>query len=84
MPKLQNNPNYFHPASSKFCEIDGIWPKTPASTTVVSRVCEQGRVGFQERTCEGDVWKKPFSSCIKEELNKVLNVAAVSMTLAQV
>lgn len=63
-----------------FCkseESQGVeWPKTPRGNTVTSPNCEEGRVGYKSRTCTNEMtWEDVFSSCITEELSKVLNAA---------
>ncbi|XP_059212912.1 adhesion G protein-coupled receptor F4 [Centropristis striata] len=63
-------------AGKKFCKADGYdWPNTPDGDTVINRKCPPGRVGFKSRTCEREIWKDVFSSCINEELQKVSNAA---------
>ncbi|XP_067428732.1 adhesion G protein-coupled receptor F5-like [Thunnus thynnus] len=59
----------------QFCSKDGFWPKTPARDTVINRTCEEGKVGYKSRTCKGPEWENVYSSCISQELNKVLNAA---------
>ena len=67
------------PAHDTTCAADGIWPKTPSEGKVVSLVCEPGKVGSKERTCEKTTWSKILSKCISENLKKVANAANVSL-----
>ncbi|KAI3364066.1 hypothetical protein L3Q82_010895 [Scortum barcoo] len=64
---------------AKFCsehEINQVlWPKTPAGNTVINRTCQEGRVGYNSRTCEGTTWQAVFSYCVSQELNKISNAA---------
>lgn len=64
---------------AKFCPeemVNGeVWPNTPAGDTVINQTCPEGRIGYKSRTCEGSKWKAVFSSCVKQELNKLLNAA---------
>lgn len=36
-------------------------------------------MGYKERTCKGPEWMSVLDNCVNEELNKVVNAAAVSM-----
>ncbi|XP_060947072.1 adhesion G protein-coupled receptor F5-like [Limanda limanda] len=63
------------PESGKFCTGEGIWPKTPNGGTVINQ-CENGKTGYKSRFCNNEAeWQMEFSSCISEELKKVLTAA---------
>lgn len=74
-----------HLVGQKFCEEypenGELWPATPDGDTVINRTCEPGRVGYKERTCENGQWQPVFSSCVDEQLAKVLDAAEVCVTL---
>lgn len=73
----------FFQEGEPFCSeevTDGqLWPKTPSGDTVINRTCEEGRVGYKSRTCEGTTWELVFSHCVNDELNSVVNAADVSV-----
>ncbi|KAM6915099.1 adhesion G-protein coupled receptor F3 [Xenentodon cancila] len=67
-------------ASDAVCneeKINGdVWPKSPAGSTVINRVCSEGRVGYRTRTCDkSSVWQDVFSNCVNEDLNKIADAA---------
>ncbi|XP_060947070.1 adhesion G-protein coupled receptor F1-like [Limanda limanda] len=67
-------------SSEKICPKEGIWPKTPKGGRVINQ-CDDGKTGYKSRTCGDDgEWQMEFSSCISEELNKVINLAEVFKT----
>ncbi|XP_030628056.1 adhesion G protein-coupled receptor F5 [Chanos chanos] len=63
------------PNGEKVCEAEGVWPKTKDGETALA-ACESGRVGEIRRKCNGNKWDTEVSFCVKEELNKVRNLAA--------
>ncbi|XP_060947071.1 adhesion G-protein coupled receptor F3-like [Limanda limanda] len=63
--------------SGKFCTCEGIWPNTPNGSTVINQ-CENGKTGYKSRTCGDEAeWQMEYSSCISDELKKVLTAAEV-------
>ncbi|XP_042245565.1 adhesion G-protein coupled receptor F3-like [Thunnus maccoyii] len=58
-----------------FCEKDEFWPNTPSGDTVINRTCEEGRVGYKSRTCNGVIWQDVFFYCVDQELKKVTKSA---------
>ncbi|XP_071399914.1 adhesion G-protein coupled receptor F3 isoform X2 [Centroberyx affinis] len=66
-------------AGKRFCSKEVLngeeWPNTPDGDTVVNHTCEEGRVGYKSRTCEGGQWLIVYSYCVRVQLKKVLNAA---------
>ena len=62
-----------------FCEKDEFWPNTPAGDTVINRTCEEGRVGYKSRTCNGNTWQDVFFHCVDQELKTVTKSAVCAL-----
>ncbi|KAM9443960.1 adhesion G-protein coupled receptor F3 [Clarias gariepinus] len=59
-----------------FCPDDTIWPMTKGAQTATTTCSATGRVGTQERFCNGTIWADPIDLCTKASLNALLSVTS--------
>ncbi|KAG7259681.1 hypothetical protein CRUP_021686 [Coryphaenoides rupestris] len=63
------------PLCEEVVEDGRTWPRAPSGATVFNRTCEEGRVGYASRTCEGSTWLEVFFQCVSVVMFNVMNDA---------
>lgn len=68
-------------AGDPFCPADIIWPMTKGAETATTTCSATGRVGTQERYCNGTIWADPIDLCTKASLSALLSVTSVRQNI---